>query len=293
MKLARRRPADVTDPSVDLPTQSPSPRPTPPRGAPVATFAGVLDGRTLWLAIAAAPGRLGLRDTATGDVVSPAGDLAEDQPEHRSLRLDLDDLGGADEAGEASYDVVLVDQGGRAPRAVWSPPLPPARVAAHDGHRWEVRRSDDGLLGLRRTAVAPAVELVAISADPEGLRLVVDPAAPLVLRHDPAEGTAEGTADDDAGGEPRATDVPLPDSMLTVAALDGVGDRATRVTTADGRPVVRRDNDLLNPGRGAPLPELYLPGDGVRDPLGLVRVRLRWADDGVLLARVLGPEASA
>ena len=101
----------------------------------------------------------------------------------------------------------------------------------------------------------------------------------------------EDAGDADTGND--TGDVPLPDATITVAALDGIGDRATRVTTADGRPVVRRDNDLLNPGRGAPLPELYLPGDGVRDPLGLVRVRLRWSDDGVLLARVLGPEASA
>ncbi len=253
----------------------------------------MLDGRTLWLAVEAAPGRLGLRDTATGDVVSPAGDL-----DRRPARAPLAPprpgrARRADEAGEASYDVVLVDSGRPGATArCGAPRCRPHGSRPHDGHRWEVRRTDDGLLGLRRTAVAPAVELVAVSADPEGLRLVVEPRRSRWCCRDE-------DAADDRRGQPTtraasaATDVPLPDSTLTVAALDGVGDRATRVTTADGRPVVRRDNDLLNPGRGAPLPELYLPGDGVRDPLGLVRVRLRWSDDGVLLARVLGPEASA
>lgn len=277
MKLARRRPDADTEIPDDQPPLPPPP-PQPPRGAPVATFAGVLDGRTLWLAVAAAPGSLGLRETGSGDVVALASDLAEDQPDHRSIRVDLADLGAT---GEATYDVVLVPTGGRAPRPVWSPPLSPATAPAHDGHRWEVRRGDDGLLSLRRSALAPTVELTAIRAEPDGIRLEVEPAAVLVLRGLDGEDGQDGEV------------TPLPDAMITVAAVAGVPARATRVTTADGRPVVRHDNDLLNPGRSVPLPELYLPGDGVRDPLGLARVRLRWAESGELLAKVLDPEEPA
>lgn len=272
MKLARRRPTTDSDPSPDQPSAPPAP-PSPPRGAPVTTFAGVLDGRSLWLAVAATPGALALREPQSGDVVALATDLVEDQPEHRSIRVDLDGLGLT---GEAAYDVVLVPAGGRAPRRVWSPPLTPALAPTHDGHRWEVVRDDEGMLGLRRTAVAPGVELTSISADPDGVRLAVEPPAPLVLR-----------------GEDGAEVAPLPDGLLSVEAVRGVADSTTHVTTDDGRPVVRRDHDLLNPGRGAPLPELYLPGDGVRDPLGLVRVRLRWSDTGTLVARVVDAEVSA
>lgn len=236
----------------------------------MATFAGVLDGRSLWLAVAATPGALALRETTSGDVVALASDLAEDQPEHRSVRVDLDGLGPA---GEAAYDVVVVPPGGRAPRRVWSRPLTPATTPRHDGHRWAVVRDDEGWLGLRRTAAAPAVALTRVSAGPDGVRLDVEPAATLVLRSEDGSEVAR-----------------LADGLLGVDTVAGVPDQPTAVTTDDGRPVVRRDDDLLNPGRGAPLPELYLPGDGVRDPLGLVRVRLRWSDSGELLARVLDPE---
>ena len=277
MKLARRRSAADPDPSSHQPSDQPPAPPTPPRGAPVASFAGVLDGQSLWLAVGAGPGALALREVGSGDVVALASDLVEDQVEHRSVRVDLDGLALT---GEAAYDVVLVPSGGRAPRQVWSAPLPPARVPTHDGHRWQVVRDDAGLLGLRRRAVAPHVELAAISAGPDGLHLTVEPPAPLVLRAE------DGTEVARLSGEPTP-------GLLTVEAVADVADQTVHVTTDDGRPVLRRDHDLLNPARGAPLPELYSPGDGVRDPLGLVRVRLRWSDTGALVARVLDPEVSA
>jgi hypothetical protein len=77
------------------------------------------------------------------------------------------------------------------------------------------------------------------------------------------------------------------DGVLTAAALAGAADQMTRVT-AGGRPVRRRDNDLTDPGRAVPLPELYAVEPGLEDR---VRLRLRWSGDGMLMARILDAEA--
>ena len=132
------------------PKRSRSAPPTPPRGAPVAAFAGVLDGRSLWLAIDARPGSLALRDAASGDVIALAGQQADDQPAYRGARLDLGEL----RAGtEAAYDVVVVPSSGRSPKPVWTHPLPPTVAPVVDGARWDLRRGDDGTLRLVRAAV--------------------------------------------------------------------------------------------------------------------------------------------
>lgn len=263
MKLRRRDPV-VTEPGLEPPT----PAPAAPRGAPRATYAGVLDGRHLWLAVALAPGQLAVQDRADGatEPLPLPTDLLDDQPEHRSVRTDLEPLGLTSGDG---YDLVLVAPGGRA-RRIWSPPLPQRRSPVRDGHCWELRRDDEGLLSLHRTAVPEHVELTGVEVLAEGLRLSVQPPAALVLR------AAEG---DDV----LAT---LTDGLLTVDDVDGVPAQVARVTTTDGRPVLRRDDDLLNPGRGAPLPDLYLPGSSVREPVGVERLRLRWTDRG-LTAQVL------
>ncbi|GAA4676750.1 hypothetical protein [Nocardioides nanhaiensis] len=268
MKLRRR---DPVAPEHGL--EPPTPAPVAPRGAPRATYAGVLDGRHLWLAVALAPGQLAVQDRAE-DATEPLPlptDLLDDQPEHRSVRTDLETLALTSAAG---YDLVLVAPGGRA-RRIWSPPLPQRRTPARDGLCWEVHRDDDGLLSLHRTAVPEHVELAAVEVLAEGLRLAVHPPAGLVLRA--AEGDHVLAA--------------LTDGLLTVDAVDGVPAQVARVTTTDGRPVLRRDDDLLNPGRGAPLPDLYLPGSSVREPVGVERLRLRWTDRG-LTAQVLDPAAA-
>lgn len=263
MKLPRWVTSATEDPEPAL--EAPVPPPTAPRGAARATYAGVLDGRHLWLAIALAPGRLAVRDRgheAAQPVPLPT-DLLDDQPEHRSVRTDLDDLGLTSDAG---HDLVLVAPAGRVQR-IWSPPLPPRRMPVSPGADagWEVRRDDDGWLSLHRVAVPPHVELAAVEVLDDGVRLVVHPPAPLVLRAQ--EGDAEVAR--------------LDDGLLRVEDVDGVSAQVTRVTTTDGRPVLRRDDDLLNPGRGAPLPDVYLPGSSVREPVGVERLRLRWTDRGL------------
>ena len=131
MKFARRRPAEGADAADAAP-----PPPTPPRGAPVAAFAGILDGQRLWLAVDAAPGSLALRDTGSGDVIAPENEVpADDQPGYRAARVDLAQLPGD---AEATYDVVVVPARNSTPKPVWSEPLtapcrPPPRTAGRSG----------------------------------------------------------------------------------------------------------------------------------------------------------------
>ena len=66
MKLSSRR---RREPEVAPAGDAPSPPPGPPRGSPVAAYAGILDGGTLWLAVEAPPGSLALRDDA-GEILS-------------------------------------------------------------------------------------------------------------------------------------------------------------------------------------------------------------------------------
>ena len=60
-----------------------------PGNRPRAAFAGVLDGRHLWLAVDATPGTLAVREAGTDRIVSLDTDLAEDDPRYRSVRSDL------------------------------------------------------------------------------------------------------------------------------------------------------------------------------------------------------------
>lgn len=187
--------------------------------APVeAVFAGVLDGRRLWVAVPARPGRLALRPSGGGDPLDLPADAPE-QPGFLSARIDLASL------PPASYDVVVAGPDGVAPAS--TPPLPPQGRRRHRLHR-----TDDGRLVLRTHDVEPALELVSATAGPDGISVEVEG----------PEGRATLTADD---------------------------------LLAPGRPAVRRrDDDLPDPGRGAPLPT---------DD----RVRLRWSPEGLLVARAV------
>ena len=147
------------------------PAPPPPPDAqgsrPRAVFAGVLDGRHLWLAVEATPGTLSLRELdegQTGQVIALASDLVEDDPHFRSVRADLADLPGP---VESRYEVVMASPGDRVER-VWTPALPrrsrspPRRRTASSG---SIGRSPDGTLELARTPAEPGAVLVGIEAD--------------------------------------------------------------------------------------------------------------------------------
>ena len=158
------------------------PAPDAQGNRPGATFAGVLDGRHLWLAVDATPGSLALReagpDPTTGTVVPLASDLAEDDPRFRSVRSDLAALPGS---GAGRYEVVITAPGGKVHR-VWTPPLrrnEPVLTPASGEVQWRVARTGDGTLELVREPAPPGALLVGIDIDADDVTtLRVEGAAP-------------------------------------------------------------------------------------------------------------------
>lgn len=285
MRLPLRRSAATDQPAEPAPgtTLERPPRPTPPRGRPVAAYAAVLDGEHLWLAVEAAPGTLALRDTATGAVVELSGDH-EDSPAFRSVRADLVLLPATD----ASYDAVVVGPGGRSPKPVWTPPLdqvgpavgpgggPTVVPTSRDGSvRFGLQRAEDGTLRLIRTTVAePLPRLVSIAATGDAVELHVAgaPGGELHLRADGPDGDVVAT-------------VPVVDGRAVLHRDDVPLDRGRRLAVTAGtagasRPVARDGNDLREANPATLLPHVY--GDDPDRPLW----RLVWTPDRTLGIRV-------
>lgn len=275
MRVKLRR-TGATPPSSDHEVAAPG----PPRGAPVAAFAGILDGQSLWVAVAAVPGSLALRDTDSGDVRALTNDAPDDQPTYTSARMDLRGLPGDT---PATYDVVLVPSGGRSPRPVWSGPLPAGRVAPARDERtqWGLQRTDDGWLQVSRTPLGTTGWLTGIEESPDGIRLTIQAEVSLeapVVAALLADGEAVATFSMTQQGTTLTT------VLSADATLDPDLDAQTRVVVGgpdDWTPVRRRHDDLPDPGRGAPLPPVTLPG--TETP----RIRLRFGGEGFLVARIL------
>lgn len=243
-------------------------------------YAAVLDGRRLWLSLDPEPGSPGFREATTGEVLVPTPELTEDEPSWRSARLDLDGLPWTD---DTAYDVVLVPPSGRRPRPVWTPPLPPSRTPRTDDgeHRYVVVRSDDGSLRVTRRRLEPALELRRAAVTPEGIQVTItlppgptpDPTVVLV---------------DEAGAELVSFESTVRGEVLTaVVGADRLPPRGVLAwvragSAADPLPVRRRDDDLLDPVRAVPLPELAVDDDAV--------LVLRWGGQGLLTARVRGEQ---
>lgn len=275
MKLTTRlrRGTDEEPPAPD----GPPPPPGPPRGSPVAAYVGILDGRTLWLAVGATPGILALRDDA-GRVHPLVSDLAEDDPAHRSVRADLGEiLEAGGEADEGGYDVVLVPAGGRAPLPVWIAPFPrrPTRVPPSPDGRWQLSlaRTEQGMLRIRRRRPAAALEVLGLAVDDDGIRVTV-----------PATGADRlDLVRDDAvlASYPLAREGDRSVAVLTEAGLPPAG--PLRVLAGD-LPLRRRANDLVGPQSAVLLPVL------VDEETGRDLLQLRWSPDALLVARVVDDE---
>jgi hypothetical protein len=245
----------------------------PAPGGPTVTYAGILDGERLWLAVDADAGVLALRDQDSGDLVELESDLPDDAAGPVSVRADLSGLAGE---GPATYDVLLVPARGR-PQLLLVPPLPDTPTQTpptRDGRFWlAVRRADDGTLKVTRRLVREPVELVSLTVVPGGVELV--------LARVPGEGKlllrTKGQR------------------VLATYPLVHEGERARGVLTTTGLPpevaatkvvvqgtegpslIRRRANGLSVAGRAVVLPELR--GDGAR-------LRLRWSPDGFLGAQL-------
>lgn len=260
-------------------TDAPAPPPQPPRGRPVVAFAGILDGRRLWLAIGAAPGALALRDVASGDVVALASEVPDDDPAFRSIRADLAALPGA--PAPASYDVVLVPAGGGTPRPVWSHPLPtagPVRTpVADDGsHAWALERGDDGGLRAVRTPQPPSLALRRVTQDAGTIALAIEAPGPDEspdLRLVDKEGALVLSL------PTRRGDDGLLHARLSLADLPAGDEVWPRVLVGD-LPVRRRHDDLTKAQAAAMLPQLF--GDDPETP----ELRLRWTPEGTLGVRI-------
>lgn len=271
----RRRAAD------EAPATAPPPPPGPPRGAPVAAYAAILDGHTLWLALEPVAGTLALRD-ADGEVHPLRSDVPEDDPAYRSVRADLLDLPGDAEGG---YDVV-VDRGSvRSPRPVWIAPFPRTRprIPPAPGGRsqFALVRTEEGMLRVRRTRPAPALDVLDLAADETGIRVRFDATDATELRLVPV-----GPDGPDGPDAPALASYPVTRegdhcvALLTEPDLPAGTDRVTQVL-AGGLRLRRRRNDLANAQQAVLLP--LLSGD---DP-ELSPLRLRWSPDATLVARLV------
>lgn len=273
MKFGRRSTTQAPpDGGVDSLTGDVAPAPPrPPDGHPAATYAAVLDGDLLWVAIEARPGVLALRDPASGEVLSLPDHSADDQPAYTCAWLDLTAL---PPAAPATYDVVLARPGSRRPVTVWSPPLAPAalREGRVAGVRHALRRTPDGMLQLERSEIAPAATLRTIAAEPDAVRLSLADAGPTLAALDDSDTVLASW--------------PVIDQqvLLTVDALPDVEPQQVRLVTGEPGawlPVRRRANGLPDPRKAAQLAPVFV-GDEP-DP----RVRLRWSERGELTLRIL------
>jgi hypothetical protein len=259
-----------------------APAPDAPGSRPRAAFAGVLDGRHLWLAVDATPGSLAVRDTATGAILPLASDLAEDDPRYRSVRSDLTALAGDPADEPCRFEVVITAPGGKVHR-VWTPPPArnePVRTPPAGETQWQVARSADGTLELVREPAAAGAALVGIDAPddetvtlriagaPDGadLRLIDDESGEVLLSR-PLE-----------PGEPGEPGVAVA-SIAHTEVPEGVGLSAA-VHVGD-LPVRRRASDLARPDNAVMLPQVQ--NESTEGPL--FSLVYRWLPDGVLRVR--------
>ncbi|WP_170219453.1 hypothetical protein [Nocardioides litoris] len=227
-------------------------RATGPEGSVEVAFAGVLDGRRLWLAVAR-PVPTGAAFALRPGAAVPSTDTSDER--HLAARLDLDGL------APASYDVVLAVPGGPdVPLVVPDGTVLRAATAPAATVRPRPERAPDERLRLRVEPLDPAVELAGVDLEPDGVRLDLGP--------DVADAPVHLVDD---GGTVVAS---WPGPLLDDAAVADLAPQRTRVVVGDDRrPVRRRADGLADAGRGAPLPALG-------------RLRLRWGGDGTLVARV-------
>jgi hypothetical protein len=256
---------------------APAAAPDAPGNRPRTAFAGVLDGRHLWLAVDATPGSLAVRDLGSGAVVPLASDLAEDDPRYRSVRSDLASVPGK---GPARLEVVVTAPGGKVHR-VWTPPLArnePVRTPAFGDVLWELARNADGTLELVREPAPAGAVLLDIDIDTNDVT---------TLRIGGAAAGAELRLVDDDSGEVLVTRPLGHEGGIAVGSLspsdvpEGVG--LSAAVHAGELPVRRRANDLTRPDNAVLLPQVQNDDDS--DDTPLFALIYRWLPDGVLRVR--------
>ncbi len=262
---------------------------------PVAVYARILDGDSMWLAVRGTSERVGLRHEATGEVLTPDNDAPPD-PGAASYRWHLPSALPplADDTDHDTFAVITLPSGAPVRAEALPDPEPMRTPPTRDG-RWQldVRRREGGAVVVRRDRRGPVAEVVAVDQDDEGVTLTVT--APggtatawrlLVVDGDDRRVGEVPLATDDRGDVTTlaatlaATDVPAdvgPHWFLAVADADG-----------EQVPIVRPGNDSARPGHSTVLPFLWSEdADGVRSMVRLqyqhesrIRVNRLRADDG-------------
>lgn len=258
MRLSPRRRSDGDDDA-------------PSRG-PVAAYAGILDGRHLWLTLESGE-RGALHDPATGAVLD--------------LGVDVTDLLALLPAGDATYDVMHDG------RPVWGPPRPstdPIRVpVSPDGLiQLSLERTERGQLRVSRRATPPTALLEAIELRDGEVHLTLLPSGDVLA------GTHLLLLDAD---DQLLDHLPVTAHAGHVEALIGVADlpagyfgivRLALGTEDSSVRIRRRRSDLADPHRAVLLPELHDAADPEAEE-DAPRARFRWNPDSHLVLRVLDP----
>ncbi len=277
MRLGLRRAASAPDDAGPGDAARPA-RPTAATG-PQASFAGVVDGTTLWVAVPARPGaglasrRLVLRDTDSGELADLRSEEVFDQPAYLAARIDLTALDGAG----ARHDIVVLGPGGDVTCVATTPIAAPGGRTSIDGrtHHALVRTSE-GQLRLRTTVLPGAAGLLAVRKLGKDVELTLVGGGPVlaILSDDGDDSEVIASWPVDEHGVVVLT-------PASVAHLDQVTRPAMTGEPGSWRPVRRRANDLLDPRSAAPLPQVDHP-DADRP-----RVRLPWSREAMLQVRVL------
>ncbi|WP_323793696.1 hypothetical protein [Nocardioides sp.] len=250
-----------------------------PSGPPAA-FATLIEGRWLWVAVDAQPGRLALArvdaDSQVEQVVDVPTEAITDQPDHLGARLDLAALDGH----EQRYDVVVVPPDGGTPLSLTTEPLPSALGhTSIDGRTQHLLvRAPDGRLRVRTTLLPEAAGLLGVRKLPDALEVTLLDAgagADLAILDDEGAVLASWPIDE------RGTATITP---RTVTHLEPTTRPAVTGHAGAWKPVRRRANDLLDPRSAAPLPQLDQPH--ADRPL----LRLPWSREAALLVRIFADD---
>lgn len=275
MRLGLRRgdSPETTDELASLPVDEPT--------GPVAVFARVIDGDSLWLAIqdVALDAELGLR-WASGTVTPLHDDARGVDPRRLTLRTALDTVSFAE---DGTPQPIVVRESGADWQPLRSLPLPdlePVLVPrSREGHwAYDVVRDENGMIGLTRTAALAAAALVGMGIDGEAitLRVRIEAGSAFLRLSEEVVELAGTPIDGCLDLRIRAED--LPAAGATTAQL--------LVRTPDGDvPVVRPRHDLTQASRAVACPEIHAGDD--EQP----RLRVRFDRQGRLQVRSRGTGA--
>jgi hypothetical protein len=237
---------------------------------PVAAYAGILDGRHLWLT---------LESGGTAELHGPG--------EGRGQVIPLGEVTDLLEVPHGDYRVLCEG------RPVWAKPFPPDPIripVSPDGRsQLELGRDDEGHLSVRRRETEPTALLEAIELREADVHLTLVPPGESVV------GTHLLLLD---GDDETLDQLPVTARDGRVEALVGVADlpagyfgvvRLALGTESSWVRIRRRHNDLADPHRAVLLPELHDATDPEAEE-DWPRARFRWNPASHLVLRVLDPD---